>query len=278
VVVFAILLAIATSSSFADTGLHFHVNVKNTAANLAVRGLISRQIESMIHDDQQHHVDLHLHFDGMTDEEIENFSFGDIIGGIKKGVEEVKKGVQKGVDGVKKGVEVVGKGVKKGFDITTQGINIALKKTDEAFHHVKKEIEKLKLPLIKIPKLIEPIINISKLASKLIPCGMAFKKAAPALFKFAKAAVTNSAADAVEALLGILQYLPDITEKCIGKTFKIPPNVMNKIQCVADIVALAAIVGQFILAPENIIATVSNLTSLIDLIPRTISDCTGAFA
>ena len=106
---------------------------------------------------------------------------------------------------------------------------------------------------------------------------MALKKAVPFLFNFAKAAVAGSSADAVQSLLSMLQYMPEITEKCVGKLFSIPPSTMNKIQCAADIVGLAAIVGELILAPEEVLATKNIVVILADLVPQTIADCTGAF-
>ena len=288
IVVFALFVAIATATSYGDREFHLHLNLKNTASNFVVRNLISRYIDQVAHQTNQNDIGLHLHVDDMTEEELELFGFGDIIGGIKKGVEVVGKGVQKGVQevgkGVQKGVEVIGKGVQqgtkevgKGFSIVGQGIGVAIKETEKAFNTVKREIESIKLPKINIPKLIEITINIAKLAVKLIPCGMALKKAAPAFFSFAKAAVAGSAASAVQSLMSMLQYMPEITEKCVGKPFNIPPNIMSKVQCAADIVGLAAIVGQLILAPEQVIATINNITSLVDLVPRTIADCTGAF-
>ena len=288
IVVFALFVAIATATSYGDREFHLHLNLKNTASNFVVRNLISRYIDQVAHQTNQNDIGLHLHVDDMTEEELELFGFGDIIKGIKKGAEVVGKGVQKGVQevgkGIQKGVKEVGKGINKGvqeigkgFNIVGQGINIAIKQTEKAFNNVKRDIEKIILPKINIPKLIQPIINIAKLVVKLIPCGMALKKAAPAFFSFAKAAVAGSAAGAVQSLMSMLQYMPEITEKCVGRAFKIPPNIMSKVQCAADIVGLAAIVGQLILAPEHVIATVNSIVSLVDLIPRTISDCTGAF-
>ena len=299
IVIFALFVAIATATSYGDREFHLHLNLKNTASNFVVRSLISRYIDQVAHQTNQHDVELHLHVDDMTDEELELFGFGDIFGGIKKGFEEVGKNIQKGVQevgkGIQQGVQEVGKGIQqgvqnigngvqqgvqnvgKGFNIITQGINIAIKETEKAFNNVKRDIETIILPKINIPKLIEITINIAKLAVKLIPCGMALKKAAPAFFSFAKAAVAGSAAGAVQSLMSMLQYMPEISEKCIGRAFNIPPNIMNKIQCAADIVGLAAIVGQLILAPEQVIATVNSIISLIDLVPKTIADCTGAF-
>ena len=277
IVVFALFVAIATATPFGDREFHLHLNLKNTDSNSAVRNLISRYIDQVAHQTNQHDVELHLHVDDMTDEELEAFGFGDIIKGIKKGAEVVGKGVQKGVKEVGKGINKGVQEIGKGFNIVGQGINIAIKQTEKAFNNVKRDIEKIILPKINIPKLIQPIINIAKLVVKLIPCGMALKKAAPAFFSFAKAAVAGSAAGAVQSLMSMLQYMPEITEKCVGRAFKIPPNIMSKVQCAADIVGLAAIVGQLILAPEHVIATVNSIVSLVDLIPRTISDCTGAF-
>mgnify|MGYP000873027880 CR=1 FL=1 len=321
-IVFALLVAIATATSFGGSEFHLHLNTKNPAANLVVRGLVSRYIEEMSLQGNQHNIGVHLHLDDLTGEEIENFDIlDDILGGIKKGFDVTVDGIKKGVnvtvdgivkgvnvtvdgivkganvtvDGIAKGVNVTVDGIKKGFNATVdglktgvdhvhkgfsiveEGIIVAIKQTEKAFKIVKNEIENLKLPFINIPKLIQPIINIGKLATRIIPCGVALKNAIPPLFNFAKAAVTGNAAKSVESLMALLEYMPDISEKCTGSPFTIPPNFMNKAQCIADIVALATMVGQLILAPENVIATYHNIKGLVDLIPNTIADCTGAF-
>ena len=321
VVIFALFVAIATAATSGDHEFHLHLNLKNTASNSVVRTLISRYVDKVAHQTNQHDVELHLHVDDMTDEELELFGFGDIFGGIKKGIQTVAKGVTTGAKAVAKGVttgaQTVAKGVTtganavakgvttganavakgattganavaqgvqqgvkqagKGFSIVGQAIGVAIQETEKAFNHVKKDIETIILPKINIPKLIEITINVAKLAVKLIPCGMAIKKAAPAFFNFAKSAAAGSAGPAVQSLMSMLQYMPEITEKCVGKPFNIPSKIMSKVQCAADIVGLAAVVGQLILAPENIIASVNGITSLVTLIPNTISDCTGAF-
>ena len=299
VVIFALFVAIATAATSGDHEFHLHLNLKNTASNSVVRTLISRYVDKVAHQTNQHDVELHLHVDDMTDEELELFGFGDIFGGIKKGIQTVAKGVTTGANAVAKGVTTganavakgattganavaqgVQQGVKqagKGFSIVGQAIGVAIQETEKAFNHVKKDIETIILPKINIPKLIEITINIAKLAVKLIPCGMAIKKAAPAFFNFAKSAAAGSAGPAVQSLMSMLQYMPEITEKCVGKPFNIPSKIMSKVQCAADIVGLAAVVGQLILAPENVIASVNGITSLVTLIPNTISDCTGAF-
>ena len=229
---------------------HLHLNqpVRASRASGVVSQLVRQTTER-----GNAEIEYHIHMDQIVADldnidDIEDFGIGDIF-----------------------------KGIVKGFDILKQGIDIAINKAAGAFNKVKNEISHIRLPPIKIPKLVLPVINIAKVASRMVPCAMKLKSILPNLFNFAKAASANNASQAVKELLAMLRYMPDISSKCINKPFKIPPKVMSKIQCGADITALAAIVGQFILAPENVIGNINGIRSMIDLIPTTISDCTGAF-
>jgi phage-related minor tail protein len=265
--IIALFVTVAVSASLDN--VHFHFHVDRPVSDKRLNGFVSNLVNSFVNKGQKD-IDIHLHLGesggSYSEDELEDFGFGDIFNPIKNVVDKAKDGIGKAIDGV-----------QKGFDITKSGINVAISKSQDAFNKVKNEIQSIRLPPINIPNLVEPIINIAKIAVRLIPCALTLKKAIPNMIGFAKAAAANSAAEAVRQLLGLLQYMPEITEKCLNKVFTIPPKVMSKIQCGADIVALAAIVIQFIVFPENVIGNIQGLQSMIELIPATISDCTGAF-
>lgn len=255
----ALFVTAAVAASLDNVQLHFHIN--KPVSDTRLKGLVNNLVNSVIHKDQKN-VDIHLHLEdlsGFAGEEVEDFSFGDIVNKVKDGVNTV-------VDGI-----------KKGFDVTKQGIDVAIRGSESAFNKVKNEIQSIHLPQINIPNLVEPVINIAKIASNLVPCALTLKKILPNMIGFAKAAGANNAGECVRQLITMLPNLPEITQKCLNKPFNIPPKVMSKIQCGADIVALAAIVTQFIVLPENVLGNLNGLKSMIELIPQTISDCTGAF-
>lgn len=252
-IIFALLATVALTAVVPDANskFHVHLHIDQPVKTTKMGGIVRNLIQSTIN---KPNVELHLHVDEfvLDDEALEDFNIKDII-------------------------KDIGKEVTKGFNILKQGIQVAMDKAKTAFDKVKSDISKIQLPKINLPAVIATTIKIAEIASKLIPCATTLKNVLPNLIGFAKAAAANSAGEAVQQLLAMLRYMPEITDKCLNKPFNIPPNVMSKIQCGADIVALAAIVAQFIMAPANIIGNINGLKSMIELIPTTISDCTGAF-
>jgi len=152
-----------------------------------------------------------------------------------------------------------------------------IQKAKEGFEKVKHKIASIHLPHISLPELKQTIIDLSKVASHLLGCAQVLQKVIPNMILFAKAAATSNSVEAVDQILKILTYMPDISSKCLGQNFDIPKNIMDEIQCATDIAALAGRIGQFVLAPTTIISNLGGLKDMIDLIPKTTSDCTGAF-
>jgi len=301
----ALLVTVAVAA--ASDNFHVHLHMDKPITDKRFGGFVNRMVESML---DTRGVEVHFHVPSGNDE-IE-FGFFDKIKDIGKaiggeiadigkkvgeeivdagkkagdGIVDVGKKIGDGVvdvgtkagDGIVDVGKKIGDGVVKGFDVTKDGINVAIRETENAFNKVKNEISSIKLPHITIPELIEKIIQIVDIIERLIPCAQSLQKAMPFMISFAKSAAAEDAAGAVLALLSMLQFMPDITEKCVGQPFSIPKETMDKIQCAADIVALTAIVVQFVVFPENVIGNMNGLKSMIEMIPRTISDCTGAFA
>lgn len=262
VIILVLLVAIAAAStSFGDREFHLHPNLKNTTSNLVVRSLISRYIDKLAHQTNQHDINLHLYADGMTDEELEAFSLGDIFGGNKKEVDNPDNRRR-----------------PAGFHIEYDGIDYAIWCVDQAFKKVKKFLENIDLSRINISPLTQPKINVNKLSSKLRSCGEALKKIESAYFKFAKAVEARKTADAVKSIISTLKHMPKITEKCLNKPFTIPPIRYWDEICDLYISSLATTVKKFSEAPEQYIENPFNLSSLITNIPNIIAGCTGAFA
>lgn len=142
------------------------------------------------------------------------------------------------------------------------------------FAAIRHKIAEIKLAIVNSPILV-PIINLTNVVVSILPCAMAVKDCVPHLVRFLAAAQDGLADQAVENLIDMLQALPDVTEKCIKKTFTIPKKVMDHIECGVDIAALAATVGKFIIDPMNIIADIDRLRKLFKLVPKTIAVCTG---
>ena len=249
VLIFALLATAAFSAVVPDVNskLRVHLHVDQPIKTNRIDGIVRNLIHNVINKPE---VEYHLHLDELVadDEAIENFDIIDVF-----------------------------KDVVNGFNILTQGIQVAINRAGEGFNRIRGELSKIALPKINFPSLVEPIIQIAKVASNMIPCAQTLKNALPNLMGFARAAAANNAAEAVRQLISMLTYMPDISSKCLNKAFSIPPKVMSKIQCGADIVGLAAVVAQFIVSPANLIGTINGLRSMIELIPVTIADCTGAF-
>ena len=257
VIIFALLATVALSAVVPDVSnkLHVHLHIDQPIKTNRIDGIVRNLIHNAINKPE---VEYHLHLDELVaeDEEFETeFTIED------EALEDFN----------------IGGAIKKGVNVLKNGIQGAINKAKGAFNKIKHEIAKIHLPAVKLPKILTPVIQIAKIVSKLVPCAMTIKNAIPSLVSFAKAVAANKAADAVEQLMNVLKYMPDISSKCLNKPFNIPSKVMNKIQCAADIVALAAVVGEFIVNPVNVINTINGIRSLIDLIPKAVSDCTGAF-
>ena len=246
-IIFALLATVALTAVVPDVNskLRVHLHVDQPIKTNRIDGIVRNLIHNAVNKPGVN-VEYHLHLDELiaVDEPLEQNIIDDIV---------------------------------SGFSILKQGIEIAVRKTGDAFNKVKGELSKITLPKINLPAVIATTIKIAEIAQSLVPCANTLKQVLPHLIGFAKAAAANAAGEAVKNLLNMLTYMPDITSKCINKPFTIPPKVMSKIQCGADIVALAAIVTQFIMAPANIIHNISGLKSMIELIPTTYADCTGAF-
>ena len=291
IVVATILVAFVLFSAAAATEkLHYHLHFTKSDSSSRIQSIISALITSL---SQQGHdnVELHIHFDGhrndSSESELRDLGDEDLMSQLRNEVDKVKEDIDKSLQDLKindtkeikedpQSISEIGiNHMKKGIAYSQLNIHNAIQKTQDAFDQVKEQIRSIRLPQITIPKLVEPIISISKLTVKLIPCGISLQKAIPSLLAFAKAASVNNAAEAVQQLFGVLKFMPEIFEKCIRKIFSIPTDTMNTEQCAADIVGLTAIFGQFILAPENVIMTASNLHTLVELVPKTIADCTG---
>eukprot|EP00331_Platyophrya_macrostoma_P007775 CAMPEP_0176430520 /NCGR_PEP_ID=MMETSP0127-20121128/14300_1 /TAXON_ID=938130 /ORGANISM="Platyophrya macrostoma, Strain WH" /LENGTH=247 /DNA_ID=CAMNT_0017812421 /DNA_START=34 /DNA_END=777 /DNA_ORIENTATION=+ len=165
-----------------------------------------------------------------------------------------------------------------GFSILKQGIQTAITKAKEAFEKIKERLKQILLPKINFPNLVQPFIDFGKLVAKMIPCAKALYKIGPVLVTYAEKVARGDTAEAVEELLKVLETMPEITSACIDEPFEIEAEDMNLILCTADVLALSSSLSVYLYAPEFILANPLGLKNMIKMIPKTISDCTGAFA
>eukprot|EP00331_Platyophrya_macrostoma_P005523 CAMPEP_0176411248 /NCGR_PEP_ID=MMETSP0127-20121128/3504_1 /TAXON_ID=938130 /ORGANISM="Platyophrya macrostoma, Strain WH" /LENGTH=277 /DNA_ID=CAMNT_0017790829 /DNA_START=13 /DNA_END=849 /DNA_ORIENTATION=+ len=273
----ALLLAIILTVAFAVANASDdHPN--KPIAEKRLNGVVRKFAELVVN---KKNAEISFPYQSSEDDNTENHLFGALkhvfweIGG---GLWDLSKIVGGGIFNIGK---IIGKEIiddaEKGFDITKHEIDFAIKACEYAFNAVKHKIENIKLPYIDLPALVEPIIKVVEIIENLIPCAKTLQSALPKMIAFAKATAAEDTAGAVKNLLDFLHLMPDISQKCLKKPFTIPANAMNRIQCAADIVGLTADVVQFVVTPEDIIHDIYSLGHMIDFIPQTISDCTGAF-
>jgi len=167
--------------------------------------------------------------------------------------------------------------IKKGFSILKEGIEVAIRKAKEGFQKMREKIRSIKLPKIDIPALIQKVINFGKVLLRLYPCAKVLQKLTPNFIKYAEEVAIGNAEAAVEELLTVLQDMPEITQACIGQPFEIPAEDMEILVCTADMIALASKLASFVLFPELVLANLGGLVNMVKMIPKTVSDCTGAF-
>jgi len=168
--------------------------------------------------------------------------------------------------------------IEAGFSIVKEGIQTAIRKAKEAFLKVKEKLKNIKLPKFDLPKLVRPIINLGKIVVRLIPCAKSLTRLAPIFIVYAEKVALGDASEAVEELLKVLEVMPEISLACVGRPFEIEAEDMDAIVCAADMISLASKLSAYILVPELVLANPKGAISIVTLIPKTISDCTGAFS
>lgn len=254
VLAFAGLVACSTENSTESTKTRF-------------RGMISKLFKTQ---NQGEKVKVEIQpVDSLDENQIEASDLGSMMNKIKGGFQKVEAGIDRVMD-------MGSEGMKKGMSMTIRGIEGMIGK--ERLENALKKLDNIHLPaFFKYPMPdVLPEIDTTKFHSGMIPCILSLKSALPGLADFARAAAKNKVSDAVTALMGILKYMPDVSGKCIGKKFEIPPGVMNKTNCIADVVELGKIVSQLAIIPENVISDFFGIKRMIHLVPQSISECTGA--
>ena len=108
-------------------------------------------------------------------------------------------------------------------------------------------------------------------------CTQSVGRAAPKLIKLVIYSVKNSPAQAVQALMAIIEELPDFAYYCFDKQITLSQRQFDTIECGANIIAIAAQIAHVAVKFQDIMGDVNALRNMVSLLPNTIAVCTEAF-